>query len=886
MPTDTILPTDGAADPMDPTPFSQGAATVNDEDPDAQAKQRERKDVKHWLGEIEAARKFDEEARKQYARDRRYANGDRGRFQVDVPIAQSNIDVLQSFLYAKNPDLDCVPSGMTEPPPQKAIEAMVREQMKQQQAQQAQQSAQAKQFVMQEASKPGSPVKALLARMMPGLMGGAGAAAPADPSQPPPDPTAIPTPGAPPPSMSGAPSPVAMGAMPGQPPGMPAQPDPKAQDAAVQAQVAQLMAPYQKKRDDAKQLSETIELVVSDCWEKAKLKATAKLVVASALTVGVGWFKASWLEREGKDPVVEGQIRDMREQLAQINATKREIDDPDCADVDQKKALLEQQMQGLQAKVDIVIARGMVIDFVRAEDMQVSTDVSTLAQYNDAAWLAERVFKKFSQIKADYPGLTDEQFKKITKYWPVKPENTRDRDTGRAESTIEASEADAYTKSGNTAAGDPTLSGAIQVEGMSPSEIPAFGCIWEVWDRTTGNVITLLEGLDAYAKPPEPPQYSSFRGHPFFLVTMGLIDGRRHPRSYIERSASLFDEYNRTRTAYATHRARCIPKTAFDASNYSADEVAKLEKATSVEMVGLKSLIPGTPIGQALSVIAYPPVDPALYDTSVLRSEIEGIWGIQDALRGSVQVSKTATEAEIEQQGGNSRNGYQKDGIDGTLSDFAHYTAEILMQCLTTEDVEEIAGPFALWPQGMNIDDLHSLVSIDIVAGSTGKPDTAAQRQAWATLAPVMQNAIMQIGQLRGSTNEEIADCLEQFVEETIQRSGDRIDANRFMPDPPAIPPPPPQPPPIPLPESALMGPQMMGLTAILTDVRGGVLDPGAAKALIMGCAPHIPNNLIDAMVNGSLPKPGDAPMQLDAAHASTVPPPEPTVPTTTGEPA
>ena len=829
--------------------FAQGSATVDQGEQQASAKARECADVTKWHKEIKAARTFDEQARKQYAIDRRYARADRGGFTVDVPIAQSYIDVLQSFLYAKNPDLDVTPSGLTDPPPQKAIEAMVRDQLTQ-----IGKQAQAAQALPPQATGGQPPPPGLVKSLLAKLTGGG---QPAQPGQPP--------------QMGAAP--------PGMPPGQPGQPPANPQqtqqqtDAAVKEKVATMMAPYQKKREDAKQLAETLEIVIHDAWVKAKLKAAAKLATISALTVGIGWLKVSWLEREGKDPIVEGQIRDAREQLSQIAATKSEIDSGDCADLDQKKALLEQQINGLQQKVDILVARGLAIDFVPAEDMQVSTDVRQLSQYNDASWLAMRAFKSFAQIRADYKALNDDDIRKITKYWPVKPRDTRDGDTGRMATDVNAEEADSYTKQGSFGgAENPGI--ALDTTEMPVGEIPAFGCIWEVWDRRSGNVLTLAEGFDQYMLPAEPPQVSSFRGHPFFAVIMGSIDGKRHPRSYVERSAPLLDEYNRVRTAYQKHRARCIPKTAFDKTQYSQDEIANLEKGVIGEMVGLKNLQPGQPIGNALHVIQYPSVDQALYDTSVIRAELEIVWGIQEANASAVRVAKTATEAQIQEHGTASRTGYQKDGIDETMSDIANYCGEIMLQTMSEEDVQDIAGPWSLWPKGMSIDDLHALVSIDIVAGSTGKPDTSAQQQVWTQLLPVLKNSIEEIGKLRNSTNDEIADCLESLVEETIRRSGDRVDANQFMPDPPAIPPPPPQPPPIPFNESALMGPQVAELVVICANVRGGLMTPLAAKATIMAAYPHIPNNLVDEMVNGSVPQPTDAPTQLDSKHVSTAPPP------------
>ena len=86
------------------------------------AKARERADVERWAKRIEEARKFDEEARKQYARDRRYARGDTAS-EVGANLAGTYIDILESFLYARDPDVDALPAKACEPPSVDAVRA-------------------------------------------------------------------------------------------------------------------------------------------------------------------------------------------------------------------------------------------------------------------------------------------------------------------------------------------------------------------------------------------------------------------------------------------------------------------------------------------------------------------------------------------------------------------------------------------------------------------------------------------------------------------------------------------------------------------------------------------------------------------------------------------
>src|SRR6187402_2327594 len=101
-------------------PQGKGDPTSVVLDPEVPISQQEKDDVKKWMNEYDSARKHDEEARKQMVLDRRQARGDSS-FPVDANIPGTYIDILEAFLYAKNPDIACMPARSMEPPPIEAI---------------------------------------------------------------------------------------------------------------------------------------------------------------------------------------------------------------------------------------------------------------------------------------------------------------------------------------------------------------------------------------------------------------------------------------------------------------------------------------------------------------------------------------------------------------------------------------------------------------------------------------------------------------------------------------------------------------------------------------------------------------------------------------------
>ncbi|WOB24756.1 MULTISPECIES: hypothetical protein [Xanthomonas] len=524
----------------------------------------------------------------------------------------------------------------------------------------------------------------------------------------------------------------------------------------------------------AKLAGRTLEIVITSLWKKGRLKGAADQMVRSGLTIGPGWIKAAWHRQTDRDPIMSQQIDDLRTQIQAAQESERQLMAGDAPNPDELRAQYERQMASLEQQVEVVIYNGLCIDFVRGDDMQVAPAVPCLKDYLSAPWIAHRSFMTMDEAKAAYPDVVDEDgttvLSKATQFFQAK---ASDNTAARTPTSDSVSDTDADSFRSGSAPGITESSNAHL-------------CIWELWDKRTGTVITFAAGLKRYLRPAYQPDQKTTRFYAFFLWAPLWVDGRRHPQSLISRSRALLDEYNRIRTNYREHRRRAIPKLGFDAGAVEPDEARKMEAGAIGEMVGLN--LNGQTSTQVLFPIQYNQIDPALYDTAVIRSELELIWGIQEALSSSIQTAKTATEADIQQQGTESRLGYSRDSLDEVFGELAQYTAEVAMSPagLTTEEAQQIAGPEALWVQMDEPDMLTALLFVDIRAGSSGRPATNLRRQQWGAILPQLQQAVVQIGQMRGASSLDIANSLEQLMVETIERTGDSsIDAYSFIPQAP-----------------------------------------------------------------------------------------------------
>ena len=162
--------------------------------------------------------------------------------------------------------------------------------------------------------------------------------------------------------------------------------------------------------------------------------------------------------------------------------------------------------------------------------------------------------------------------------------------------------------------------------------------------------------------------------------------------------------------------------------------------------------------------------------------------------------SRTLGEAQILTQDSNTQTGADTDEVEDWFERVAKHTLELLLQALTPEQVEELAGPRAepeadeqgqptgklidgsVWPK-MEKSEIFNLLSISIQAGSSGKPNKDKETQVWVQfLLPKLTEAIQGVSQLREQGQDELAESLIIVAQETLRRLDERFDVHEFLP--------------------------------------------------------------------------------------------------------
>jgi hypothetical protein len=509
-----------------------------------------------------------------------------------------------------------------------------------------------------------------------------------------------------------------------------------------------------------RQFAKTIEIVVSRMFHDAHLKRQAKRWIRGTQTVGIGWLKAMIQTRKEKEPIMDTRINDLTDQLDKIRtkAIRLKLGE------DEEEILIseiESNILAAESRLEISVAEGLVIDYMNPADVIIATECGEVENYLAAPWICFATYKNEDEILAITGWDKQESFewlKSADRYFK-RPRKEGDKGEGSG-SYIKASDEDTESTDG-------------------------FYMVYEVWSKEDGVVYTLIEGItERWARPRYAP-ITGKRFYPVFSLGFHYVDGERYPQSDVFQLKKLAQEYNETRSDLRVHRQRARPGTVFNEEVLDPDSVTKLAGSELAEYIGIKTVLgQNADLNQIFASKKYPPIDIGLYDTTPILRDMEKVSGAQEALQSSIQVEKTATEAEIQEAGRGARTGARKDDLEDQLTELAEYVVQIALQQMDLADAERYAGPGAVW-MPLSVDQALQLFDLSIKAGSTSKPKRKTDREAWGTLLPLILDLVERIGNARTAGKEWAAKPIIAALKETLERADDTASIDMFLPVPP-----------------------------------------------------------------------------------------------------
>lgn len=494
----------------------------------------------------------------------------------------------------------------------------------------------------------------------------------------------------------------------------------------------------------AKKFASTAEFMLDKVVVKdAGLKKPAKKIIRSTFTTSVGWLKASWQEKKETDPLIENRIKDTQDNIDRVQMLLDKLEDPSAgSDHETQLAQLKQTLAGLKTQQEITVAKGVALDFVMSEDILiVDPSIRAVSDYPRSGAIAHRVWMTADQYRSNFG--------------------------------YECKKGRSYKES----AGAMTSSDAADKN-------TSLLCVWEIWSQDDNRIYYVCEGEEGFCKAPSSPEWTGKRWYPFFLVAFNEIDGSFYPLSDIELTDKLVNEYNQNREDAVRDREACLPVNIIRKGGaLTPDDATRIANRKGSDVIMVEG-VGGQPLQNDLFIGQLGKMDPAAYDTGGARYDMERIMGGGDTSTGSITKAKTLGEAEILQQGIQSRAAERRDTLEDMLNELGPYCLEMMLRKFTEQEVKAMAGPDAVWPQ-MRIDEIFNLVSVEVRGGSTGKPDKLQEQDRWTKILPIINEAVAKVAELREKGQEALAQAVIEITRETLRRFDERIDIEQFLPKKP-----------------------------------------------------------------------------------------------------
>lgn len=483
--------------------------------------------------------------------------------------------------------------------------------------------------------------------------------------------------------------------------------------------------------------------------DETDLKKRIKANIRSVMTTSVGWLKLGFQESLVGDPIIVRRVNDIQdnirrmEYLAQSNKTETDI-----AKLQTNREELRVQARALMESSEVRQFKGFVLDRVPTEDILILDEsIVEFDDYVHAKKLAMGVW------------MTDDIYKETFGH---------ETPTGASEFGVPetTSEGDGRPQFGDA---DAKLK---------------YRRIWQVWDKTANTVFTVVEGGSGYCRQPFVPQPAALRWYPFYCLAFNIVEGRWRPLADVELLRKLQDEYNTTRHLFAEARKEAIAVWVYRKSgNLTEDDIKKLADRKARQFIGVEGN-PQVPLKDDIMMMPGIEIDPAAYDVTIIRNDMDMLVGLSDASRANLIEAKTATEAEIMRQALQNRTSERQDTNEDLISDMAKAALEIALQKYSKDEVMEIVGAGCEWPEQLSPEEIFRQVAVTVRAGSSGRPNMTKEREQWTAVMPILKETIAGVMELRAAGQFDMANAQIELLKETLRRFDERLDLDKFIPRP------------------------------------------------------------------------------------------------------
>lgn len=464
--------------------------------------------------------------------------------------------------------------------------------------------------------------------------------------------------------------------------------------------VAMVLAEYDQVDADnirLDKISKTLEILFAYFMAESQptFKSQMKALVRRMLTTGVGYVKLGFQREMERRPEISARMNDVQVRLDHLERLAKEVGKGELNDTEGEHEELMLSMKELTQQPDMIVREGLMFDFPDATAIIADPRCKQLRGFIGARWIAHQMFFSPDEVMEIYGkdvkgGYTGYQVK------------------GRSHDSSRKSLADSDD--------DKTKS---TEDGMV--------CVYEIYDKPSGLVYTVADGFDDFLKEPSEPDLKLETFWPVFSLVCNEVehDKEIYPPSDVHLMRSMAHEYNRAREGLREHRKANRPAYLTPAGALEEEDKEKLASRPAHGVITVQGMQLGQKSEDLVTPLRTIGIDPNLYEVGSVFDDVQLAVGAQEANFGGT-AGATATETSVAESARMSALGAQVDELDSFMSEIARSAGAIMFQQMSADQVKKIAGPGAVWPE-LTAQEIADEIQLEIEAGSTGKPNQAAE---------------------------------------------------------------------------------------------------------------------------------------------------------------
>ncbi|MGN6451262.1 MAG: hypothetical protein ACTHLK_22245 [Brucella intermedia] len=470
------------------------------------------------------------------------------------------------------------------------------------------------------------------------------------------------------------------------------------------------------RRTTIQKIGKTLEILFAQALREQKpvdFKTGMKKMVRRACTTGVGYVELGFQREYGQRPAMAEKMADFRDRLDHLRNLANQVADGSITEDDPEIAELQSAIATLQNEPEVLLREGLIVDF--PQSTRVIPDKLTRELVG---------FVGSRHVTLEYL-FTEDQVREMF-----------DVDIGSSYvGYAQDGKANTSESSANIVPDDDTYGDMAETKTVGKGT--GLICVWKYYDKPSGQVYYVADGYPKFLRAPAAPDVFVEDFWPVYALTFNEVesDDSPFPPSDVFLMLDQQMEYNRSRQGMREHRRAARPRWAYQNGVLQEGDVKRISTAEPFDAVAI-DLPDGQTLKDVLQPVPVPGVDPNLYETGQLFSDIELTVGSSEAQFGGLSKA-TATESAIAANASASSDSSGVDDLDAFLTMVARAAGQILLREMSEEQVKAVVGIGAVWPQ-MTLADIANELFLEVEAGSSGKPNQAVEIRNWKEMLPFL----------------------------------------------------------------------------------------------------------------------------------------------------